>query len=155
MPYKDPLKNSECKRQYSLANKEKETLRLKKYVLENKEKVNLAKRKWRAANKDKQHALSSAWVEVNRGRYNYLHSKRRAAKLNATPKWLTREDYCLMSDYYMMAKELEKVFPWGQQVDHIIPLQGKTVCGLHVPNNLQILSVWQNQTKNNTYSEPQ
>ena len=155
MPYKDPLKNAECKKRYSETNKEAEAIRKKKYAQENKEKVNLAKRKWRAANKDKQYALSSAWVETNRARYNHLQAKRRASKIKATPKWLTKEGYAAISDYYTMAKELEKVFPWGQQVDHIIPLQGKTVCGLHIPNNLQILSVWQNQSKNNRYTEPQ
>lgn len=155
MPYKDPLKNAECKRQYSLVNKEKEALRSKKYALKNKEKVNLAKKMWRDNNKDKVAVFTKEWRINNRARYNHLHAKRRAFKINATPKWLTKKDHAAISDYYTMAKELEKVFPWGQQVDHIIPLQGKTVCGLHTPNNLQILSVWQNQSKNNRYAEPQ
>jgi len=155
MPYKDPAKNAECKRIYREANKEAEALRLKKYASENKEKVNLAKKKWRDKNKEIQYTLILEWRKNNKARYNYLHAKRRAAKINATPAWLTNEEHRLISEYYVMAKELEKVFPWGQQVDHIIPLQGKTVCGLHVPNNLQILSVWQNQSKNNNYTEPQ
>ena len=155
MPYKDPAKNAECKRLYREANKEAETARLKKYALENKEKVNLAKRKWHKVNKEAQYALTSEWRKNNRARYNYLHAQRRAMKISATPKWLTDEDHVLMSDYYQMAKDLETVFPWKQHVDHIIPLKGKLVCGLHVPNNLQILSAWQNQIKNNIFTEPQ
>jgi len=155
MPYKDPAKNAECKRLYSLKNKEKEKTCFKKYKEENKEKVSAANKKWREENKAKQAGLTATWRKENRARYNFLHAKRRAIKLKATPKWLTENDYALLLDYYVMAKELENIFPWGQQVDHIIPLQGKTVCGLHTPNNLQILSVWQNQSKNNSYTEPE
>ena len=153
MPYKDPAKNAACKKAYSEKNKEKEALRLKEYAQNNREKVNLAKKKWRDNNKDKMAVYSKQWRENNKGRHNYLLAKRRINKKKATPNWLTDKDYQLICDYYIMAKELEKVFPWKQHVDHIIPLQGKTVCGLHVPDNLQILSVWQNQVKNNSYVE--
>jgi len=155
MPYKDPLKNAGCKKRWALANKEKMDEKNRLYKLNNPEKVKESKAKWRQKNKEKQYELTSKWRENNRARYNFLHAKRRAIKMNATPKWLNDADYKLISEFYEMAKELEKVFPWKQHVDHIIPLQNDDVCGLHVPNNLQILSVWQNQVKNNIYSEPQ
>jgi hypothetical protein len=77
--------------------------------------------------------------------------KRRLSKLHRTPKWLTKDQLKEITEFYKMAKELEKVFPWKQCVDHIVPLQGKTVSGLHVPWNLQILSAKDNMEKGNKF----
>jgi len=77
--------------------------------------------------------------------------KRRLAKLHRTPKWLTKDQLTEITEFYKMAKELETVFPWMQCVDHIVPLQGKTVSGLHVPWNLQILSAKDNMEKGNKF----
>ena len=107
MPYKDPAKNAECKRQYSLKNREKERLRAREYRRENKEKVALAGKNWRENNPDKTSLYSKLWRENNRAQYNSLQAKRRANKMNATPKWLNEEDHKLIADFYEMAKQLE------------------------------------------------
>jgi hypothetical protein len=85
----------------------------------------------------------------NRAVRNANEAARQARKLQASPPWLTAEHKAQIAEFYEMAKELEKVFPWPQHVDHIEPLQGKDVCGLHVPWNLQILSVKANLEKGN------
>jgi len=66
-------------------------------------------------------------------------AKRRADKLNATPKWANLEKI----------KEKYKNCPKGYHVDHYFPLQGKNVCGLHVENNLQYLPANKNISKGN------
>ena len=91
----------------------------------------------------------SAWAKSNRDVKNSNNAKRRAAKLQATPPWLTTHQLQEIDEHYAMAKELEKVFPWPQHVDHIEALQGNDVCGLHVPWNLQILSRKANLEKGN------
>lgn len=75
--------------------------------------------------------------------------KRQAAKLQRTPKWLTEIDFDRMENEYQLAALLTKVTgsPW--EVDHIIPLQGKTVSGFHVPNNLRAIPAKQNRSKAN------
>ncbi len=51
----------------------------------------------------------------------------------------------------MFAKVLEKLTGEKYHVDHVIPLQGKNVSGLHIPANLQILTATANMKKGNKY----
>lgn len=74
---------------------------------------------------------------------------RRAAKKQATPAWLTFEQRQEIKEFYKIAKELQWLSNEELQVDHIVPLQGKNVCGLHVPWNLQILPKTANVRKGN------
>ena len=94
---------------------------------------------------------SLKWQKQHPAKANARTARRRAAKLQRTPKWLSIEQHNQIKDIYQMAKELENVFPWKQHVDHIIPLQGTNVSGFHHPDNLQILSVKMNTQKHNTY----
>lgn len=91
------------------------------------------------------------WKKRNRYRANFCESKREATKLNATPKWLTDEDFLRIKCFYLLASFLTKKFGIMIHVDHIIPLQGKSVRGLHVPWNLQLLLATDNIKKGNRY----
>ena len=103
---------------------------------------------WKLKNKK---TVASEWQKRNVPSVNANTRKYQAAKINRTPLWLSENQIKELTDYYVMAKELEKVFPWKQHVDHIVPLQGKTVSGLHVPWNLQIVSAKENMIKGNRY----
>lgn len=85
---------------------------------------------------------NSHWFKNNRAKHNHKEAKRRAKQLNATPKWLTNEDWTKIKNMY-------ETCPEGWHVDHIIPLQGKEVSGLHVPWNLQHLPAKENIIKGN------
>lgn len=84
-----------------------------------------------------------------RYKYNAYEAKRRATKLNATPSWLTEEQLLQIEYVYWLAKDVSKITGEEYQVDHIIPLQGVDVCGLHVPWNLQLLPAKENAAKKN------
>lgn len=71
----------------------------------------------------------------------------------ATPNWLTTEDWHAMNTMYVTAKNLTKKTGVRHEVDHIIPINGKRVSGLHVPSNLQILTQAKNVSKSNIYAE--
>lgn len=66
---------------------------------------------------------------------------RRALKLNATPKWADLEKI----------KEIYLNCPAGYHVDHIVPLKGKNICGLHIETNLQYLPASENLKKSNKF----
>src|SRR5271165_3915827 len=87
-------------------------------------------------------------------KFTFKSAKYRAAKLKRTPHWLTQEHWKQIEAFYIEAKRLTQVTGIPHEVDHIVPLQGKNVSGLHVPWNLQILTESQNCSKNNlTYSD--
>lgn len=76
-----------------------------------------------------------------------LEALRRALKLNATPPWLTNVHKDEIQQIYKQAALDDG------HVDHIVPLQGKIVCGLHVPWNLQVLPKSENLKKYNKFDE--
>ena len=94
--------------------------------------------------RDNEH--SKKYIKNNRDKYNAYLAKYRASKLQATPKWLTKEHLQEIQDIYTKAKIL------GMEVDHIVPLRGDNICGLHVPWNLQLLTRQQNASKSNKMS---
>jgi 5-methylcytosine-specific restriction endonuclease McrA len=80
---------------------------------------------------------------------NSRESKRRAAKFQATPAWLSNEQQKEIENFYWLAQDLKCISGQTYHVDHIVPLQSKKVCGLHVPWNLQILPSEINLSKSN------
>jgi hypothetical protein len=75
--------------------------------------------------------------------YNEKTARYRAQKIKACPIWVSLQ-------------ELQAIYdnkPEGCHVDHIVPLQGKYVCGLHVPWNLQYLTPTENRKKKNRITE--
>ena len=75
-------------------------------------------------------------------------AKRRARKINATPTWANAPS---IKSVYEKAYELTYTTGIRHEVDHIIPLNGKNVCGLHVETNLQILKFFENRKKSNHF----
>jgi hypothetical protein len=135
-----------------------------KWKMMNKDKVKNIKAAWRENNREKAINLAKNWQKnnvervknnvklyqkQNRAKFNSLQSKRRAMQTNATPKWLTFEQLNQIEEFYRLAQELRWLSEENLEVDHIIPLQSKNVCGLHVPWNLQILPASLNRTKSN------
>ena len=114
----------------------------------NPEKVYAYDKQWQETNKDKKSKNYKNWQQNNRGTVNAYNAKRRALEKSSTPSWADLE---AIKSLYNVAQ----YFDWisggfvKHHVDHIVPLKGKTVCGLHVENNLQILIDKDNLRKSN------
>lgn len=96
-------------------------------------------KQWDTDNASIRARMQREWRATNPHKTRSYVAKRRAAKLQATPDWAD-------------IKAIEQIYadcPDGHDVDHIVPLQGKTVCGLHVPWNLQPLVAKVNHSKSN------
>ena len=127
---------AEVKRAYRAANKEK--------IIANKRAAYLATREANLAQKRE-------YRQANKGKINFLCSMRKKVVKQRTPIWLSPFDRLKIKCYYSVAAMLARnnKEPW--HVDHIVPLQGKLVSGLHVPNNLQFLRGVDNVRKKNKF----
>lgn len=97
-------------------------------------------------------AKVAAWRVANPDKINARDAKRRFLFKKAIPKWLTESDWIEIKWAYKIAQEWSKERVEKYHVDHIIPLQGKEVCGLHIPSNLQIIKAVDNFKKSNHFS---
>lgn len=134
-------------------NKEKVKITKDKYRanLSSREKEKISSRNWKKNNKQSVIEYNKMWTKNNTGKKLAINAKYRSRKLHATPKWLTSEHISQIEEFYALAQELAWLNQDGKpfHVDHIVPLQGKNVCGLHVPWNLQLLPGKINISKGN------
>lgn len=86
---------------------------------------------------------------ANPDMYREMVSLRRRRFRLATPKWLSSEQKMEIRLKYRLAIELSRRTGVRHAVDHIVPLQGESVCGLHVPWNLTVLTQEENLKKHN------
>jgi hypothetical protein len=100
-------------------------------------------REYRAINKDMVAKTKLKWQRENRDKVNSTAAKYRASKIQAIPNWADLE----------RIKEIYAKCPEGYHVDHWAPLQGSSVCGLHVEHNLQYIEAKDNIAKSNFFSD--
>lgn len=118
----------------------------RKYYQRNKE---LVKAKAAARPADKQAAYKLKYKMENPEVYRVLGNARRRRHREATPAWLTKDQRDHIKQLYLKAQELTKLSGVRYEVDHIIPLINESVCGLHVPWNLQVIPKSENLKKSN------
>ena len=138
-------------REWYERNKELAKERACKWQKENIDRQREINTKWREENREQHNATNRQWNKNNKPKKAALQSKRRAALLQRTPKWLSPDDLWIIEEAYKLAALRTQMlgFPW--HVDHIIPLQGRKVSGLHVPTNLQVIPGADNVRKHNAY----
>jgi hypothetical protein len=155
---RDPVKSKADRAAYYVENQEKIRAAVQDYAARNKEKVAAANKakyeRYKRDHPDRLQRYSEKSVAIHseqRREYNRRYRSteegkakraayeawRRSRKQNATPPWADRDK---IEAFYMARPE-------GYEVDHIIPLKGKLVSGLHVLDNLQYLAMSDNRKK--------
>lgn len=125
----------------------------KKRYQEDRERLLEQKKSYYRDNKAAILAYKKDYGRKNRAKRNAIEAKRNAEKLKRTPAWLSKDQLAEIEQYYWLAKDLYYVTGEKYHVDHIVPLQGENVSGLHVPWNLQVLPADLNIAKGNKFDD--
>ena len=134
-------KEKHAKIQKKSKDKNREKIRkdgLEYYYNNREHQLALAKKR-RDENPEKEQARGRKFRQENKGSVNNRCARRRSKKAKATPIWSTKEDSLEIKTFYIEAARLTKETGIRYDVDHILPINGKTISGLHVHWNLQIL----------------
>lgn len=135
-------------KEWRVANPEKWAEQRKRYSKKHPDIINAKTLRWRARNPKKYAELTRITRKKNYARVLANKAKYRAVKQQRQPAWLSPVDLFEMQCIYLYRTALKQC-GLDYEVDHILPLQGKTVSGLHVPENLQVIPARENRLKNN------
>lgn len=141
------LANKQKIKEYQRLNKESIDAQRRRYYNENKDYISNRHRKYYEENRESILEVKKQWRQQNTDKTNASRAKRRALKLQATPSWVDRDSLIGMYKLALMFNRTGIKL----QVDHIVPLQSDTVCGLHCESNLQLLPATDNNSKGNRY----
>lgn len=114
---------------------------MKYYRIARKEIVKNAADKWSENNAELKQEQWRNWYNRNKVKQKIKYQFEKAEKLKRMPSWADRK---AIANFYENCPE-------DHHVDHIIPLRGKTVSGLHIIENLQYLHAKENLKKGNKF----
>lgn len=138
----------ECTRErankHRINNPEASRIRARRYSKANTETLATKLKNWRKLNPEKTKAQQKRARASGKG--SAKRAKYRASQLLATPSWVDLNE---IYEVYKQAELLTKELCVSHHVDHIVPLQSKKVCGLHVPWNLRAIPAADNLSKGN------
>lgn len=132
-----------CSKKCSIIfSNQKRKYKKQEWAKQNLESVIRSKQKWLTNNPEKRKIASDSYRKRNKEYYAHYASLRSRYMRQAQPAWANVND---IIDVYKEASY------FGLEVDHIIPIKHELVCGLHVWNNLQLLSRTENAKKSNSF----
>lgn len=134
-------------------NREKYIEQTSKWIVDNPEKAAEHRKNYRDTHVEEISESNKQYRKAHKEQYAYYAGIRRAKKLNATPNWLTTNDFKQIEQIYEQAQTLTEQTGTKYVVDHYYPLQGKEVSGLHCPENLRVVTESENARKRNKHPE--
>lgn len=118
---------------------DKSRQRAREYAENHKAEASARTKEWTAQNPDRKKASDKRWKDNNPAHYHSLKAKYRAARRQACPPWVDDAHMARIHEIYKLRRDISEKTGVVHEVDHIVPLQGKTVCGLHVWWNLRVI----------------
>jgi len=123
------------------------------WVMARRKKINAYRAKAGRSPEISNPEVKRRYKQTPRGKVvtNTNAAKRHAAKIQRTPAWLSEDDYWMLEQAYELAALRTKLFGFSWHVDHVLPMQGKKISGLHVPSNVQVIPGVENVRKANRF----
>lgn len=121
----------------------------KAWKLKNKEHVEAKDRAYAQLHPDRRTLSRRKWSTANPGKDNASKTLNSIARKKRIPIWLSDDDRWMLDQAYELAALRTKMFGFAWHVDHIIPLNGRKVSGLHTPYNVQVIPWLENLRKGN------
>ena len=152
--YRDANKKKayEYQKDYKAKNKTRIADRDVEYNRQNRDRINAVSREWVSNNKKKVATSLKKWKQANKHLVNRSNAERRASRMQAVFVGVDKEWYnFFMKEIYDLAQLRTETSGIQHHVDHIVPLINPTVCGLHTPDNMQILTYAENCSKGNKH----
>jgi hypothetical protein len=144
----DDVKSSCSQRR--ILNKDVRSTYGKEYYLKNKYNIQPKNRLYHVTHRERGRILSIEYNKANKETCNANSAWRRASQRQQTPTWANRK---AIAEFYKLARKLTEETGVPHHVDHIIPLLGENVSGLHVENNLRVITAYENLSKSNKLIE--
>ena len=139
---------SERGKKWHAANRDRSLAGKNAYNAANKQKAKEYSKAWRERNTDRLKIQSAAWSASNPDKKRAATAKRRASLKAAVPAWANMDE---IKRFYVLAAELTRKTGVVANVDHVVPLKSRYVCGLHCEANLSIMSSTLNKRKGNLW----
>lgn len=152
--YRNNHPRSEYQKDWKRKNQDKCKSYSRAWIERNPEKRREIETSWKARNPDRVKEMNrkggKKWTEENRGKRLSIVRRYQLRKKQRTPIWA---DLKKIDEIYIKCQRLRDETGIAYEVDHVVPLAGKFVSGLHVHNNLQIVVMSHNRSKGNKHEQ--
>jgi hypothetical protein len=118
----------------------------RKWIGANKDRHRELTQRWYDENKEHHLQNNKAWYQANKHRKLATNNARDQRCKDATPEWASMLE---IQAVYQKAKAASEATGIPHEVDHIVPITHEAVCGLNIPNNLQVIPASENRRKAN------
>lgn len=150
---KDRDAHNEKQRQWRTENRGKWKEYRKAHYEKHKDKNLERSREYKERNRERLREYQAEYMAGNMERFLEYNALRRAARKERTPVWLSKEDREKIRELYAEAARLTQETGVQHVVDHFYPLRGDVVSGLHIPQNMRVITESENARKGNKLVE--
>lgn len=138
-------------RDYAQQNAERVAAKRREHYAQHRDEYKARAADWNAANSERRKQVAREWAARNPATVG-ANTRMRLARLSAASKWFGEFDRFVMQEAFALAKLRKAATGIKWEVDHVVPIAGRGVCGLHIGRNIQVIPMTANRRKSNSHA---